>query len=155
MVMRVAASASVRAIARRSEPGFVSFSKSSLPKRGKHTHDISLRTNSNKTIDVLADRYQHLSSHMSALLGSRSLILNMNTSSSLLNKQFCQLHNGSQSSMSGISICDDGAEVVDVGELGAVDFRFGRHTLFSLLAVVEELSHEEMADFVWHGGLKG
>lgn len=154
MVMRVAASASVRAIARRSDPDLVSFCIFLSVERGSHTHDISLRSNSYQTIDMLADRYKYLSSHMSTLLRSRSLILNMNTGSSLLNKQFCQLHNGSQSSVSSISICDDGPEVVDVGELGAVDFRFGRHTLFSLLAVVEELSHEEMADFIWDSGLK-
>jgi len=91
---------------------------------------------------------------MSALLGTRRLILDMDTSSPLLNEQLRQLHDGSQTSVSGISICDDGTEVVDVLELGAVGFRFGHYSLFSLLAVVEELGHEEVADFVGDGGLE-
>jgi hypothetical protein len=55
--------------------------------------------------------------------------------------------------VSGISVCDDGAEVVDVGELCAVGFRLGHYALFSLLAVVKELSREEVVDFVGDGGL--
>jgi hypothetical protein len=55
--------------------------------------------------------------------------------------------------MSGISVCDDGAEVIDVCEFGTVGFGLGCNSFFALLAVVEELGLEEMLDFVWDGGL--
>ena len=96
---------------------------------------------------------QHFPSHMSTFLGSRSLILNVYTSRTLLDKQLGQLHNGSQTSMSGISICNDGTEIIDVGELGPVGFGLGGDSFFALLAVVEELGHEEVGDLVGDGGL--
>jgi hypothetical protein len=55
--------------------------------------------------------------------------------------------------MSGIRICDDRAQVVNVCELGPIGFGFRGYTFFALLAVVEELGHEEVGDFVWDGGL--
>ena len=121
--------------------------------RIEHTHNISLCSNSNKTVDVLADWHQDLSRHMSALLGSWSLILNVNTSSALLNEQLGQLHDRSQPTMSSISIGDDWSEVIDVGEFGPIGFRGGCNTFFSLLAVVKKLGLEKMLDLVWNGGL--
>ena len=102
---------------------------------------------------MLADWHQDLSCHMSALFGSRRLILNMDTSSSLLDEQLSQLHDCSQTSMSGVSICDDRAEIINVGEFVTVCPRSRCNSFFSLLAVVEELGLEQMLDFVWNGGL--
>ena len=116
-------------------------------------HDICLSTDGNQTVDVLRDGDQNLSSHVSALLGSGSLILNVNTSSSLLNEELGELHDRCQASMSSISICDDGSEVVDILELASVCFRFCGDSLLALLSIVEELGHEEMADLVWYSGL--
>jgi hypothetical protein len=107
----------------------------------------------NKTVDVLADWYQDLSSHMSALLRSWSLILDVDTSSSFLHEQLGQFHDRCQTSMSGISICNDGSEVIDICELGAVGFRGGCDSFFALLAVVEKLGLEEMLDLIRDGGL--
>lgn len=102
---------------------------------------------------MLADRYQHLSGHVTALLGPWGLVLDMNTSSTLLNEQLGQLHDRRQTTMSSIGICDNGSEVVNVGEFAALGFRFGGDALFPLLSVVEKLRHEEMSDLVWDGGL--
>ena len=55
--------------------------------------------------------------------------------------------------MSGIGICDDGTEVIDVGEFGTVSSGGCGNSFFALFAVVEELSLEEVLDFVWDGGL--
>jgi hypothetical protein len=120
----------------------------------ERTHNISLRPNSNQTIDMFANRNQDLPSHMPALLRPRRLVLNMDTRSTLLNKQLGQFHDGSQASMSRISVGDDGAQVIDVGELGAVGFRGGCDPFFALLAVVEELRLEEVLHFVWDGCLE-
>jgi hypothetical protein len=103
---------------------------------------------------MLADWDQHFASHVSALLCPRSLVLNMDTSCSLLDEQFRKLHHCGETAVAGICVCDDGAEVVDVCELGACGFGFCGYAFFALFAVVEKLSHEEMGDFVWDGGLE-
>jgi hypothetical protein len=153
VVMRVAASASVRAIARRSDPEMMSVQ---IPKylTVKLTHNICLGTDGNQAVDVLADGHQDLSSHVSTLLGSWGLVLDVDTSSTLLNEELRQLHHGSQTSVSSIGISDNRAQIVDVGEFRAISFRQGSNTLLTLLAVVEELGHEEMRDFVGDSGLE-
>lgn len=118
----------------------------------KHTHDISLSTNSNQTIDMFTNRHQDLSSHMATLLCTRRLILNMNTSRTTFNKELGQLHDSSETAMSRIGIGDDGSEVVVVLD-GAAFFAGGGYALFALFSVVEELGHEQLVDFVGDGVL--
>jgi hypothetical protein len=79
---------------------------------------------------------------MSTLLRSWGLILNVDTRCPFLNKQLSQLHNRGQSSVSSISVCDDGSEVIDVGEFGTVSFRRRCHSFFALLPVMKELGLE-------------
>jgi hypothetical protein len=117
------------------------------------THDISLRSDGNKAIDMFTDWNQHFPSHVPALLSPRRLVLDMYSRCSLLDEQLRELHHCGQSPMSGVCVCDDGAEIIDVCELGAVSFRFCGNAFFALLAVVEELGHEEVGDFVGDGGL--
>lgn len=114
-----------------------------------YTHDIGLSTDGNKTVDVLTDWHQHLSCHVSALLRARSLILNMNPCGTFFYEEFRQLHNSGQTTMSSISIGDNGSEIIDVRQFVAIGFRGCCHTLFALLPVVEKLCHEQMLDFVW------
>jgi len=90
---------------------------------------------------------------VSALLRSWSLVLNVYSSRSFLDEQLRELHHCGQSTVSSIRIRDDGAQVVDVCELGAVSFGFRGYTFFALLAVMEKLGHEKVGDFVWDGGL--
>ena len=101
---------------------------------------------------MLADGHQDLSSHVSALLCSRRLVLDMDAGSALLDEEFGQLHDSRQAAVASVSIGNDGAEVVDVVELGALGLGHAE-ALLALLAVVEELGHEEVTDFVWYGGL--
>ena len=103
---------------------------------------------------MLADRNKDLASHVATFLGSRSLVLDVNTSSTLLDKQLGELHDSGETTMTGISVCDDGTEIIDVLEVGTLGFWY-RETLLTLFSVVEELSHEEVADLVGDGGLDG
>jgi hypothetical protein len=116
------------------------------------THNICLSTNGHQTVDVFADRHKDLSSHVTALLRSRRLVLNVDTSSSLLDEKHCKLHDRCQATMSSIRISDNRSEEVSVCELRALGFGDG-HALFTLLSVVEELGHEKMANFVRYRGL--
>ena len=115
-------------------------------------HDIGLSTDGNEAVDVLLDGNEDLAGHVAALLGTRGLVLNVNTGSTLLNEELGELHDGGKTTVTGIGIGNDRAEVVVVGELLALLLGDGE-TLLTLLAVVEELSHEEMANLVGDGGL--
>lgn len=64
---------------------------------------------------MFADGHQHLSSHVSTFLGTRSLILNVNPGSTTFNKELGEFQNSGETSMSGIGVGDDGAEVIDIG----------------------------------------
>ena len=114
---------------------------------GQLTHDIGLGTDGNKTVDVLADRHEDLSGHVTTLLGTRSLILNVNTGSTTLNKQLGQLHDGSQTTVTSVSVRNDGAQVVNVRNVGAL-LLGGGDTLLALFPVMEELGHEQVVDLV-------
>ena len=81
--------------------------------------------------------------YVTALLGSGHLVLNVDTSSALLDKELGELHDGGQATVAGVGVGDDRPEVVDVGGAGALLLGHARASL-ALLAVVEELSHEEV-----------
>ena len=49
--------------------------------------------------------------------------------------------------MTGIRICDDGPQEVGIGNTGSLVFR-SCDTLFSLLSVVEKLSHEKVLNLI-------
>jgi hypothetical protein len=116
------------------------------------THYVGLRADSNQAVDVLADGHQHLAGHVAALLGARGLVFNMDASSTLLDKELGQLHDSRQTAVASIGIGNDGAEVINVGELCALVLGH-RQAFLPLLAVVEELSHEQVANLVRDGGL--
>lgn len=94
---------------------------------------------------MFADRNQNLASHVSTLLGARRLILNVNASSSLLDKELGELHDSGETTVTGVCVRNKRSQEVNVGS-----FRLVRRakTLLTLLAVVEELGHEQMADLV-------
>lgn len=101
---------------------------------------------------MLANGDQHLSRHVTALLGTRRLVLNVNTRGPLLHEKLRQFHHSGKATMAGVSIGNDGSKVVDIGHFGTVRNRRGK-TFLSLLAVVKKLSHPKMTDFVRHGRL--
>ena len=119
---------------------------------GTRTHNICLRTDGDQTVDVLANGHKNLSSHVATLLGTRSLVLNVDTSSAALNKQLGQLHNRSQTTMSSVSVSDDGTQVVNVCHISAL--LLGRRNPFlTLFPVMEQLGHPELVYLVWHSVL--
>lgn len=101
---------------------------------------------------MFADGDQDLSGHVTTLLGTRSLVLNVNTSSTLLNEELGELHDGGETTVTSVGIGNDGSEVVEVVEVGALRLGDGE-TLLALLSVVEELGHEEVTDLVGDGGV--
>ncbi|KUI62650.1 hypothetical protein VP1G_11414 [Cytospora mali] len=117
------------------------------------THDVRLCPDSNQAVDVLTDGHEHLAGHVSALLGPGRLVLDVDAGSTLLDEQLGQLHDGRQATVASVTIGDDGAEVVDVGQARPLGLRC-RQTLVPLLPVVEELRHEEVGYLVGDGGLK-
>lgn len=50
--------------------------------------------------------------------------------------------------MTSISVCDDWSEEIRVCNAATIRFRRG-YSLFTLFPVVEELSQEQLAHFVW------
>jgi hypothetical protein len=116
------------------------------------THNIGLRADGHQAVDVFRDGYQDLAGHVAALLGASRLVLNVDAGSALLDEELGQLHDGRQAAVASVGVGDDRAQVVDVGELRAL--RLGRRqTLLALLAIVEKLGHEQVADLVGDGGL--
>ena len=115
-----------------------------------HTHDIGLGTDGNQTVDVLADGHKHLTGHVATLLGTGGLVLNVDTGGTALDEQLGELHDGGQTTVTGIGIGNDGTEVVDVGDVGALALG-GGDALLALLPVVEQLGHEQLVDLVGDG----
>ena len=102
---------------------------------------------------MLLDGDEDLAGHVAALLGAGGLVLDVDAGGALLDEELGELHDGGEAAVAGVGVGDDGAEVVDVGHGGAGLLRGGREALLALLAVVEELGHEEVAYLVGDGGL--
>ena len=100
------------------------------------THDIGLCPYSYQAVDVFADGDQHFASHVSALLGTRSLIFNVYASSSFLDEHLGEFHDRRETSVTRVCICNDGSEEVCVCNIGALGFR-SRNTFFLLFTVME------------------
>jgi hypothetical protein len=118
----------------------------------KLTHDVSLRPNGNQTVNMLLNRDKDLAGHMTTLFCAGGLILNVNSCGTLLDKELGELHDSSETTMSGVGIRDNWAKVVNVEEIGAL-FLGDAKTLLALFTIVEELGHEEMANLVGNGCL--
>jgi hypothetical protein len=116
LVIKVAASESVRAIAKRSVPEVTvseeAYWRTSLH---NHTHDISLRTDCYQSVNVLANGHQNLASHVAALLCAGCLVLDVNASRALLDEKLGELHDRCKTSMTSVGICDQRPQEVCVG----------------------------------------
>mmetsp|Transcript_39892 Transcript_39892/g.49290 ORF Transcript_39892/g.49290 Transcript_39892/m.49290 type:complete len:299 (-) Transcript_39892:19-915(-) len=117
--------------------------------QGRVEH-VGLKTDGNQSLDVLLCGDQDLAAHVAALLGARLLVLNVDASSSVLDEHLRQLHGGSDASVAGVSISDDGIQVVHAGSLGAFIWLHAT-SLLILLAIVEQLGTEELIHLVGHG----
>lgn len=116
------------------------------------THYISLGADGNQAVDVLLNRDENLSGHVTALLGAGSLIFDVDTGGSLLNEELGELHDSGETTMASVRIGDDGPKVINVRNLAALGL-WGCETLLALFAVMEELCVEQVADFVGDGSL--
>ena len=101
---------------------------------------------------MLADGDEDLAGHVAALLGAGGLVLDVDAGGALLDEELGELHDGGEPAVARVGVGDDGPQVVDVGEGAALGPRRAE-ALLALLAVVEELRHEQVADFVGDGGL--
>lgn len=116
-------------------------------------HDVGLGADGHEPVDVLADGHEHLARHVPALLGPRRLVLDVDPRRAALHEQLRQLHHRRQPAVPRVRVRDDRPQVVDVGELGPLRLAGRAEPLLPLLAVVEELRHEEVLYFVGYGGL--
>lgn len=113
--------------------------------------DIGRSSDGNQSVDVLLDRDKNLTGHVTALLGTGSLVLNVDTGGTSLDEHLGELDDGSKTSVTGVGIGDDGSQVVDGGgELGSLGLR-QRQSLLVLLSVVEELGKPQVLDLVGDG----
>jgi hypothetical protein len=97
--------------------------------QGIYTH---LQARSHEPVDVLPRRHKHLATHVSALLGAVALVLKVNTRSPAVYHELGQTHNGCHASVTGISVGNDGTQVVHTS------LELARRPLgLELLAVVE------------------
>lgn len=110
-------------------------------------HDVPLEARGVETVDVLADGDEDLAGQMAALLSTVELILKVHRRRTILRKELCELQHGRETAVAGITIGDDGAEVVDVGGLVALlDAELA--TRIPLLAVVHALRLGQALDLV-------
>eukprot|EP00123_Amoebidium_parasiticum_P010021 comp19842_c0_seq1/m.23907 comp19842_c0_seq1/g.23907 ORF comp19842_c0_seq1/g.23907 comp19842_c0_seq1/m.23907 type:complete len:574 (+) comp19842_c0_seq1:210-1931(+) len=113
-------------------------------------HYVELEAGSHQAVDVLLDGHQHLAAHVAALLGAGSLILQMDTSSAVLDEHLGQLHDGSQTTVAGVGIGNNGAQVILEGSAQALlHGHLGPGS--ALAAIMEHLSLEQVVDLLGHG----
>ena len=113
-------------------------------------HDVELEPDGDEPVDVLLDRDEHFAGHVTAFFGARRLILDVDPCSAFLHEKLGKLHRGTETAVSGVGVCDDGAEIIDCrgrGELRVTQ----TGALLALLAVVEKLSGEKMFNLIRHG----
>ena len=114
------------------------------------SHDIPLESSSVEAVDMFAGRNQNLTSEMAALLAAVKLVFEVNGSSTVLGKELGKLENSGKPTVTGVTISNDGSEVVSVRGL---DTLLGSQFTASipLLAVVHGLSLGQALDLVGDG----
>ena len=113
-----------------------------------HAHDIRLRADRDEPVDVLADRHEDFAGHVPAFLGAGGLVLDVDAGGALFDEELGEFHDGCETAVAGVGVGDEGTHVIDIRNIGSLLFRRSQ-AFFALFAVVEELRHEEMLDFVW------
>jgi hypothetical protein len=81
------------------------------------------------------------------------LVLNVNARGALFHEKLGEFHGGCETTVARVSICYDGAEVVDDGvrcEVGISHTRAG----FALLAVMEELSSKKVFNLIGYSVIR-
>lgn len=111
-------------------------------------HDVMLQPDCDEAVDVLRDGHKDFPCHVAAFLRAWGLVLN--PCGTLLNEHLGELEHGCEASMAGVCVGDNWAEVIDVRSFGC-DFWSEIGARFALFLVMEELSLEEVFDFVRDG----
>src|SRR5271156_1971786 len=98
---------------------------------------------------MLADRNEDFASQMTAFLSTMELVLEVNSSSSILGKQLCKLQDCRQPSVTGITISYDRPHVINIrSSLPFVDGHLSAS--IEMLPVMHLLSLEQPLDLVWY-----
>ena len=112
-----------------------------------HTHYIRLRPDCDKPVDMFADWDQHFTRHMTTFFRPRSLVFDVDSCSSFLNEQLRQFHDGRESTVTSIGICNDGSQ--EVGPCNPTPLLlWSGNALLTLFTIVKELRHEQVLHFV-------
>ena len=113
------------------------------------THDVELKPDRNKPVDVLLDGDEHFAAHVTALFRARRLVLDVNTRSTLFDEKLCKFHGRRNTAVASVCICYDRSKIIDWGDRGKFCIAHTR-ALFALLAVVEKLSSEKVLNLIWY-----
>lgn len=113
-------------------------------------HDVPLEARRVEAVDVLAGRHEDLTGEMAAFLAAVQLVLEVYRGSAVLREELGELENGGETSVPGVTVGDDGPQVVCVGCAGAL-LRCELPSGIPLLTVVHRLSLGEALDLVRYG----
>ena len=77
----------------------------------------------------------------------------MNAGGATLDEQLRQFHDRSKTTVACVRIRDDGSEEISICDAATIGF-WGSYSFFSLFAVMKELGHPQLMDFIRNGILQ-
>ena len=78
-------------------------------------HEIPLESGGDKSVDVFTHGDEYFAGEVATFLASMELVFKVDGCNTFFREEFGELHDCSKPAMTGIAICDDGLQVVDVG----------------------------------------
>ncbi len=117
------------------------------------TEDVPCESGSCNTVDVFGSGDKHLACLVTALLTTVKLVLEVDTSCTLLGKELGKLEHGAETTVTRVGIGNDRSEVVDPGCLGLLLWR-ELASLVPVLSVVVLLCLEETLNLIGHSGVR-
>jgi len=115
-----------------------------------NTHNVELKSNRDKPVNVLLYGNKYFACHVTALFRAWRLVLNVNTCSATFHEKLRKFHCCRYTAVASVGIRYDRAEIVDNWDRSKLRIA---HTgaFFALLAVVEELSSEKVFNLIRYG----
>jgi len=111
------------------------------------SHDISLESAGNESVDVFPAGDNNLTTHVTAFLSAWSLIFNVDTSGTSFNEELNELEGRGDTTETSISISNHGRKIVESRGRSSLS-RGQLSSDFILSSVLEKLSSEELVNFV-------